>query len=89
MRDRDFADLAKYSFERKMSAADSIGADRIRLVDPSFGQEKDGVDLRGFEVPLYRGPDRGEVKDSAVGLDAVKVNEMLQQDGAQPQEKQQ
>lgn len=89
MRDRDFADLAKYSFERKMSAADSIGADRIRLVDPSFGQEKEGVDLRGFEVPLYRGPDRGEVKDSAVGLDAVKVNEMLQQDGAQPQEKQQ
>jgi len=89
MRDRDFADLAKYSFERKMSAADSIGADRIRLVDPSFGQEKEGIDLKGFEVPLYRGPDRGEVKDSAVGLDAVKVNEMLQQDGAQPQEKQQ
>lgn len=77
MRDLDFADLSKYSFERKMVAADAIGADRIRLVDPSFGQKEEGVDLRGFEVPLYRGPDRGEVKGEAVGLDAVKVNEML------------
>jgi general secretion pathway protein D len=77
MRDRDFADLAKYSFERKMGAADAIGADRIRLVDPSFGQKEEGVDLRGFEVPLYRGPSRGEVKGESVGLDAVKVEEML------------
>ena len=95
MRDLDFADLAKYSFERKMGAADAIGADRIRLVDPSFGQKEEGVDLRGFEVPLYRGPERGEVKGEAVGLDAVKVNEMLDkqekpagQAEGKPQEKQ-
>jgi len=89
MRDRDFADLAKYSFERKMSAADAIGADRIRLVDPSFGQKEEGVDLRGFEVPLYRGPSRGEVKGESVGLDAVKVEEMLdsKSQDAKPEEK--
>jgi type II secretory pathway component GspD/PulD (secretin) len=74
MRDRDFADLAKYSFERKMGAADAIGADRIRLVDPSFGQKEEGVDLRGFEVPLYRGPSRGEVKGESVGAPKAAVS---------------
>ncbi|MBL8863004.1 MAG: hypothetical protein JNK02_13485 [Planctomycetes bacterium] len=77
MRDRDFADLAEYSFKRKLDAADTIGADRIRVVDPTFGREKEGVDMRGFEVPLYRGPQRGEVRDRDVGLDAKKLNQML------------
>jgi len=88
MRDRDFADLAEYSFKRKLDAADTIGADRIRVVDPTFGREKKGVDMRGFEVPLYRGPQRGEVQDSAdVGLDAKKLNEMLKQgEGSAPQQ---
>ncbi len=88
MRDRDFADLAEYSFKRKLDAADTIGADRIRVVDPTFGREKKGVDMRGFEVPLYRGPQRGEVQDSAdVGLDSKKLNEMLQQgEGAAPKQ---
>jgi len=87
MRDRDFADLAEYSFKRKLEAADTIGADRIRVVDPTFGREKEGVDMRGFEVPLYRGPQRGEVQDGDVGLDAKKLNEMLNQgEGAAPAE---
>ncbi len=85
MRDRDFADLAEYSFKRKLSAADTIGADRIRVIDPTFGREKGGVDMRGFEVPLYRGPQRGEVRDDAVGLDAARVNEMLKQGDGAPQ----
>ncbi len=84
MRDRDFADLAEYSFKRKLDAADTIGADRIRVVDPTFGRDKKGVDMKGFEVPLYRGPQRGEVQDADVGLDAKKLNEMLQQGEAAP-----
>ena len=79
MRDRDFADLAEYSFKRKLEAADTIGADRIRVIDPTFGREKEGVDMRGFEVPLYRGPQRGEVQNQDVGLDAKKLNEMLRE----------
>ncbi len=79
MRDRDFADLAEYSFKRKLEAADTIGADRVRVVDPTFGREKPGIDMRGFEVPLYRGPQRGEVQNEAVGLDAKKLNEMLKE----------
>lgn len=81
MRDRDFADLAEYSYKRKLDAADTIGADRIRVVDPTFGREKPGVDMRGFEVPLYRGPERGEVKESAVGLDPSRVNGLLKKGG--------
>jgi general secretion pathway protein D len=81
MRDRDFADLAEYSYKRKLEAADTIGADRIRVVDPTFGREKQGVDMRGFEVPLYRGPERGEVKESAVGLDPSRVSGMLKNNG--------
>lgn len=80
MRDRDFADLSEYSFRQKMSAADTIGADRVRVIDPTFGREKTGLDLRGFEVPLYRGPERGEVQGDAVGLDATRVNELLKEE---------
>ena len=81
MRDRDFADLAEFSYKRKLEAADTIGADRIRVIDPTFGREKQGVDMRGFEVPLYRGPERGEVKESAVGLDPSHVSGLLKQNG--------
>jgi general secretion pathway protein D len=88
MRDRDFADLAEYSFRRKLDAADTIGADRIRVVDPTFGREQEGVDMRGFEVPLYRGPQRGEVRDEDVGLDARKLNELLEQGRAEAAEEQ-
>ncbi|MBL8857386.1 MAG: hypothetical protein JNL28_02620 [Planctomycetes bacterium] len=77
MRDHDFADLAEYSYKRKLAAADAIGATRIRVIDPTFGRETTGVDMRGFEVPLYRGPERGEVKDSAIGLDPAKVEDLL------------
>jgi general secretion pathway protein D len=77
MRDNDFADLAEYSYKRKLAAADAIGAARIRVVDPTFGADKQGVDMRGFEVPLYRGPERGEVDNSAVGIDSSKLNGIL------------
>ena len=35
--------------------------------------------MKGFEVPLYRGPQRGEVPNADVGLDAKKLNEMLKE----------
>jgi general secretion pathway protein D len=80
MRDRDFADLSEVSYKKKLDAADAIGADRIRVIDPTFGQREQGVDLRGFEVPLYRSPARGEVDRSAVGLDPSQMNSLLRDD---------
>jgi general secretion pathway protein D len=77
MRDRDFADLSEISYKKKLEAADTIGADRVRLVDPSFGQDKRGVDMRGLEVPLYRSPPRGEVRGSEVGIEPGKIQSML------------
>jgi len=81
MRDRDFADLAEVSYKKKLDAADIIGADRIRVIDPSFGQKAQGVDMRGFELPLYRSPARGEVQGEAVGIDPGKVPELLDEKG--------
>jgi general secretion pathway protein D len=77
MRDRDFADLAEISYKKKLDAADIIGADRVRVIDPSFGQKPKGVDMRGFELPLYRSPVRGEVQGSAVGIEPGRVPHML------------
>ncbi len=85
MHDRDFADLAEVSYQRKLEAADTIGADRVRVVDPTFQQSKRPVDLRGFEVPLYRSPVRGEVDESSVGLDETRVDELLKQQNPPPQ----
>ena len=70
LRDKDFADLAQLSYEKKLDAADVIGADRIRVIDPTFGAaEKPGVRFEGFELPLYSSPPRGEVDAKDVGLD--------------------
>jgi general secretion pathway protein D len=77
MRDRDFADLSEVSYKKKLEAADTIGADRVRMIDPTFGQTKKGVDMRGLEVPLYRSPPRGEVRGSEVGIEPGKIQGML------------
>jgi Flp pilus assembly secretin CpaC len=77
MRDADFADLAEYSFQRKLEAADAIGADRIKTLDPTFGQTPGENDISGFDVPLYTSPERGEVSGQQVGLDAGQVSELL------------
>lgn len=82
MRDRDFADLAEVSYRKKLDAADIIGADRIRVIDPSFGEKSKGVDMRGFELPLYRSPVRGEVQGESVGIDPGQVPALL--DGGSP-----
>lgn len=85
MHDRDFADLAEVSYQKKLEAADTIGADRIRVVDPSFGKPNKGVDLRGFEVPLYRSPVRGEVGGSSVGLDETRVDSLMKEKNPPPE----
>jgi general secretion pathway protein D len=77
MRDADFADLAELSYRRKLEAADTIGADRLRVIDPAFGHEGERLDLQSFEVPLYKSPAKGEVSKEDVGIDPVRMNELL------------
>jgi general secretion pathway protein D len=77
LRDKDFADLAELSYQKKLEAADKIGIGRIRLVDPTFGEETNKVNLGTFDVPLYRSQPTGEVDPHAVGLDPVKRASML------------
>ncbi len=69
LKDKNFADLAEISYKIKLDAAEKIGADRVRLIDPVFGDKEGAIDLRGFEVPLYRSPGGGEQKSSMVGQD--------------------
>ncbi len=78
MRDTAFADLAEFSYKKKLEAASTIGTSRLRIMDPSFGVQNEGLDLRGFDVPLYQSPQRGEIDGNDVGIDSRRVNEMLE-----------
>jgi general secretion pathway protein D len=87
MRDRDFADLAELSYKKKLEAAEEIGTGRIQVIDPTFGHSEKaqkGVDMHGFEVPLYRSPPHGEVNSSALGLDSSRVHSMLKEGETPP-----
>ena len=86
LRDKDFADLAQKSYEVKLKAAEVIGADRIRVFDPKFGATEHGVDLSGFDVPLYRSPTTGEISSEDVGLSATEQAELLEIWDAAPPE---
>ncbi len=78
LEDRDFADLSEISYQRKLDAADRVGTTRLRLVDPNFRMPGGEVDLQGFQVPLYRSPEGGEVAPDRVGLDdPVRRQQML------------
>lgn len=79
LRDKDFADLAEVSYRKKLDAADTIGVDRVRVIDPRFGASNSGIDLRGFEVPLYRSPARGEVDSESVGIDPARMQELIRE----------
>ncbi|TDJ79719.1 MAG: type II secretion system protein GspD, partial [Planctomycetota bacterium] len=79
LRDDNFADLAELSYQKKLEAADTIGADRVRLIDPDFNSAGGGIDLSGFDVPLFTSPSRGEIETSDIGLDPLSVNEMLEE----------
>lgn len=78
MHDREFADLADISYKKKLEAADTIGADRIRIIEPSFGLKEGEVNLQGFDIPVYQSPTRGEVDQRELGIDNGKVNEMIE-----------
>jgi len=82
LHDKDFADLAQISYEKKLKAAEVIGLDRIKVIDPDFGTSRDDLGLEPFEVPLYRSPERGEVDSESVGMDPLRTQQLLQ--GEQP-----
>jgi hypothetical protein len=87
MSDRNFADLAEVSYRVKLNAAEVIGADRMRIIDPAFSGGEQGVDLNGFEVPLYRSPQSGEIDPNDLGWNPQRRSEALQEqrgEGAPP-----
>lgn len=83
LQDKNFADLAEVSYQIKLKAADRIGADRVKMIDPDFRGAEDAIDLTGFEVPLYRSPPGGELAPQEIGLDPVQRAELLERAGAQ------
>ncbi len=83
MRDQEFADLAAYSYEKKIQAADAIGVGRVRIMQPDFAEERDDLDISSFDVPLYESPEAGEVEGEDVGLDSAAINDMLENSDGQ------
>ena len=79
LRDPDFADLTELSYQKKLSAAEIMGEDRLRIIDPDFGIDKSAIDFRSFQLPLYRAPDRGEVDAELMGLDPTRRAELLEE----------
>jgi len=78
MHDREFADLAAYSYRKKLEAAETIGAGRVRIIDPNFGDQEEVQDLLdGFKLPKYQAPDSGEVDQTYLGIDNEEAAEML------------
>lgn len=77
LRDPDFADLSEISYQKKLSAAEIMGKDRVRMIDPDFGVMDSAIDFGSFQVPLYRGAEGGEVDPSSVGLDPLRREELL------------
>ena len=81
MKDTEFADLAEFSFRKKLEATEHIGLDRIRKIDGEFGAV-DGsgsdVSLEGFDLPLYSAPSRGETNGEDVGISPFEAASMLE-----------
>jgi general secretion pathway protein D len=79
LRDPDFADLSEISYQKKLSAAEIMGKNRLRVVDPDFGMQESAVDFGSFQVPLYRSEGGGEVDPEELGLDPLRREELLRQ----------
>jgi general secretion pathway protein D len=77
LRDPDFADLAEISYQKKLNAAEIMGKDRVRIIDPDFGASDGGIDFGTFQLPLYRPTERGEVDPADIGMDPVRRQELL------------
>jgi general secretion pathway protein D len=80
LRDPDFADLAEISYLKKLSAAEIMGKNRVRMIDPDFGSSEDAIDFGSFQMPRYRAEERGEVDPEDLGLDPVRREELLRQE---------
>lgn len=79
LRDPDFADLSEISYQRKLSAAEIMGKERVRMIDPDFGVNDSAIDFGSFQVPLYRAAEGGEVDPESVGLDPLRREELLRE----------
>ena len=77
LRDPDFADLAEISYKKKLAAAEVVGKDRVRVVDPTFGTRPDAIDFGSFEVPRYKPAERGDVPPAELGVDPARRAELL------------
>jgi general secretion pathway protein D len=77
LRDPDFADLSEISYLKKLNAAEIMGADRVRMIDPDFGGDESAIDFGSFQMPFYRSAERGEVAPEEVGLDPMRREELL------------
>ena len=84
--DKNFSDLAEMSYKLKLRAAEKIGASRVRMIDPDFDSAGDKVDLKPFDLPLYRSPAPGEVNPQDVGLDPVERQKLIDQQKQQQQQ---
>jgi general secretion pathway protein D len=84
MKDREFADLARYSYEKKKEAAETIGAHRVRIIDPGFDAANEVESLlNGYSVPGYQAPQSGVVDPATLGIDSERANQMkLSKSGA-------
>jgi general secretion pathway protein D len=79
LRDPDFADLSEISYQKKLSAAEIMGKDRVQMIDPDFGVKESAIDFGSFQVPLYRASEGGEVDPGSVGLDPIRREELLRE----------
>jgi len=80
LRDPDFADLSEISYQKKLSAAEIMGKNRVRMIDPDFGADEGEVDFGSFQVPLYQPFERGEVDLEELGLDSLCREQLLRED---------
>jgi general secretion pathway protein D len=81
LQDDSFADLAEITYKKKLDAAQVIGADRLRVIDPSFKEDQEEVDWSQFGIPLYRSLPGGEVDPASVGIDPIRREELLRAAG--------
>jgi general secretion pathway protein D len=79
LRDPDFADLSEISYRKKLSAAEIMGKDRVRMVDPDFGASDSVIDFGSFQVPLYRAAESGEIEAGELGIDPLRGQELLRE----------
>jgi hypothetical protein len=86
LQDHNFADLAEITYRKKLDAAEVIGADRLRVVDPTFQVSEDEIDWGQFDVPMYWSPERGEVDPDSVGIDPIRREELLRAEDMGPAE---